>query len=159
MTKHQTAVTDKLQAIVTEARSLEIRLLIECELSGKLWIYCDAKDKRTVLRLIRKNRVMNRKRIFAEGYNTKFLNPHPSFVMREIDKGKVRKLDRVRPCVSKTLGSRHIWFYDLSNDQIDNLKSIISRLWSTDSIILEIENHFPSIIVNYSGSDLMFYGR
>ncbi len=156
MTKHQTAVTDKLQAIVTEARSLEIRLLIECELSGKLWIYCDAKDKRTVLRLIRKNRVMNRKRIFAEGYNTKYLNPHPSFEFIERDKGnKVRRLEMVRPCVHE---GKH-YFYDLDKIQIENLKSVISRLWSTDSIILEIENHFPSITVNYSGSDLMFYGR
>lgn len=159
MTKHQTAVMDKLKSVCEEATSLKIRLLIDCELSGKLWIYCDAKDKRAVLRLLRKNRITNRKRIFAEGYNTRFLNPYPSFIMREINKGKVRKLERIRPCINETIGCRRVWFYDLKKDRINRLKSTVCSLSDFEDMRIIVDEHFPGVVVNYSGDDIMFYGR
>lgn len=159
MTKHQIAVESKLKLICDEALDLKIRLLIECELSGKLWIYCDAKDKRTVIKLLRKNRVMNRKHIFAEGYNTKFLNPYPSFNFLEMDKGnKVRRLQRVRKCKHETYFGVKLYFYDTDNRVITE---IINRIESLNFELVKdlVKERHPNITVNYSGSDLMFYGK
>lgn len=158
MTKHQTAVKEKLQAIVTESLGLKIRLLIECELSGKLWIYCDAKDKRTVLKLLRKNRVMNRKRIFAEGYNTKFLNPYPSFEFLEMDKGnKVRRLQRVRKCEVLRGPEKSVYFYDIPDKTI--IEGVNFLFDDFEFIRSMVKKNHQDITVNYSGDDLMFYGR
>ena len=157
--KHQTEVIPAIDAIITEAMILKIRLLIEIELSGKLWIYCDNHNKRTVLKLLRQYKVRNPKQISAGGYDVRFERIFPEYTLLGYDKGKnVQKLSHRRELEYDTIGERKVYFFDCTADQkLDAMtiahekKVIISEL---------LKSWHPEMTVNFDGDDvILFYGK
>ena len=105
---------EKLEAVILQARSEKIRLLIEVELSGKLYVYCDSHEKRNVMKMMRKNRIINRKVFFAGDYNIRFLEPHASYQFLGYNKGKiVHRLYRNRTLEMNYTFDNKVYFFDI----------------------------------------------
>ena len=159
--KHQIAVIQQIKSIIDEARILKIRLLIEIELSGKLWIYCDQHHKRTILKLIRQYKVRNPKQISAGGYDTRFQDIYPTYKVLGFDKGKnVQKLHHQRSLEYDTIGDKAVYFFDCTEGQKD--KSIRAVIWgeSEGGIVEAIERERPEMTVNFDGDNvILFYGK
>jgi len=158
--KHQIAVIPQIKSIIDEARILKIRLLIEIELSGKLWIYCDQHHKRTILKLIRQYKVRNPKHISAGGYDTRFQDIYPTYKVLGFDKGKnVQKLHHQRSLEYDTIGDKQVYYFDCTEAQRDFGKRAIRGTSRTD--IAEIINKERlEMTANFDGDNvILFYGK
>ena len=112
-----------------------IRLLIELEPSGKMYIYCDPHEKKGIIKLIRKYGIRYPKRFFCEGYNTKFLNYYPEAVCIAMDKGRnIKRLTTVR----KVHVQDNIFFFDGTEALFTDKKININDLLNVQKAIPEI---------------------
>lgn len=84
-------MTDNLfTPIITEAKSQDLRLLIEVEPSGNIHTYCDAPNKRKILGMIRKNKINRRILWHITNENTKYEKPQDVRYL-ETDKGVIAR--------------------------------------------------------------------
>lgn len=81
---------EKLTTIINQAKTENIRLLIEVELSGKMYIWCDKPNKRKVLGFIRSNGITGKLEWIITNGNIRYEKPQEVRYL-EKEKGKIAR--------------------------------------------------------------------